>query len=173
MLVNIESKLGSLTSFLDNVFSELEKLKIDVSEYYLDHICYRTQSEAEYKEINLFLGEFAKLLVESDVNGRLISTFKFFEPIKYKDREIFVIEIPSPKKGVTYNSGFEHIEFVLKEPLANFLTKYPNLNFDLSNFNKEINPEVRIKLDDTLAVKFHEQTLEVIIEQELSNISRF
>lgn len=169
MLVNIESKLGNLTSFLDTIFSELAKLKLDVSEYYLDHICYRTQSETEYKEIKLFLADFAKLLVESDVNGRLISTFKFFTPLKYKDRELFVIEIPSPKKGVTYNSGFEHVEFVLKEPLANFLTKYSNLNFDLSNLYKEINPEARIKLDDIVAVKFHEQTLEAIIEQELSN----
>lgn len=170
MLVNIESKLGNLTSFLDAIFYGLKKLNIEVSDLFLDHICYRTQNEAEYKEINLFLTKFAQLLVESDVNGRLISTFKFFEPIKYKGREIFVIEIPSPKKGVTYNSGFEHVEFVLKESLANFVKKYKNINFDISNISKEINSEIRVKLDNTLSAKFHEQSLEAIIEKELANL---
>lgn len=166
MLVNIESKLGNITVFLDTIFSELENLKIDVSDYYLDHICYRTRSENEYKEINLFLPNFAKLLIESDVNGRLISTFKFFKPIKYKNRDIFIIEIPSPKKGVTYNSGFEHVEFVIKENLFEFMRKYPNIEFDISNISKELNAEIRIKLTGDLAVKFHNQSLETVIELE-------
>lgn len=166
MLVNIESKLGNITFFLATIFSELEKLKIDVSDYYLDHICYRARSEIEYKEINLFLSNFSKLLVESDVNGRLISTFKFFEPIKYKNREIFIIEIPSPKKGVTYNSGFEHVEFVIKENLFEFMSKYPNIEFDISNVSKELNAEIRIKLTEDFSVKFHNQSLETVIELE-------
>jgi len=42
--------ISSPATFLDNVFSSLDKVGIDVSNFFLDHICYRMESEEAYEE---------------------------------------------------------------------------------------------------------------------------
>ncbi|MBY0413943.1 MAG: VOC family protein, partial [Bdellovibrionales bacterium] len=45
----LESIITDPQVFLDDLFSLIEKSKIDVSEYFLDHICYRVGSDSEYQ----------------------------------------------------------------------------------------------------------------------------
>ena len=80
--------IGDPIAFLDDLFSKLADIELKVDNYELDHICYRVTSNNEYKTKKEELTNFGELLVESMVNGRLISTFKLHEPILFKNRKI-------------------------------------------------------------------------------------
>lgn len=151
--------------FLDEIFSEIEKSKIDVSDCYLDHICYRVATLSEYETKKSELSKLGELLIESMVNGRLISTFKFHSPIIYKDRKIDVIELPAPKPNKTYKSGLEHVEFVTTKTLKEFVELYPHLTFETSGIDKKINADVTLHFGE-YCIRFHRQTLEDVIKEE-------
>ena len=144
----------------------LNNLKIDVSKFELDHICYRVDSLSEYEEYKIRFLKLGELLIESEVGGRLISTFKLMKPIKFKDRDIYLIELPAPKIGKSFKSGFEHAEFVIDISFDEFQEKYQNLNFNTSSIHKAHNPELKVKLDNGTQVKFHHKSLEDVILEE-------
>ncbi len=55
------------------------------------------------------------------IAGRLISILHLHEPYTFGDREIACVELPAPKAGSPYKEGWEHAEFVTKEPLDVFI----------------------------------------------------
>ncbi|KAI9342812.1 hypothetical protein BDR26DRAFT_1006492 [Obelidium mucronatum] len=97
----------------------------------LDHLCLRVATAAEYESWKQFFEVSLKatLLTESLVGGRPISTYELLEKdaIVVKDarwegapgfgvageRSVRVIELPSPKPGSYYETGWEHAEFAL------------------------------------------------------------
>lgn len=158
MVLNLDCK-----DFLDNIFDCLEKDKVDVSKMELDHICYRVETKERYAEVKQVLLEQANLLSETLINGRPICSFKLKEPFFYKNRTIYVLELPSPKKGSPYKEGFEHLEFVTQTSLEDFLANHKNLDFDLKGFTKETNRDIRL-IYDCGSVKFHEHSLEYVIK---------
>lgn len=151
--------------FLDDLFSKIDEIELDVEKYELDHICYRVETLAEYKIKKAELTEVSTLLIESMVNGRLISTFKLYEPIVYKKRSIYLIELPAPKAMHSYPSGLEHAEFVTKEPLQKIVDRYPQYSFEVFGIHKKINADITLKLGD-YCIRFHNQNLEEIINLE-------
>lgn len=153
------------TLYLHRLFKKIELIKLDVSAYYLDHLCYRVSSVDEYDLKKKDLFNHGTLLAESLVNGRPIATFKLFNPIKYAKREISVIELPSPKKNSPYPSGLEHAEFVVPHPLHVILKKYPSLPFDISGIDKKINADITLNFHGE-CIRFHEKKLEEIIRLE-------
>lgn len=160
MLLDI---IWNYTSFLDKVFRLLEKDKIDVSSYELDHICYRVESQERYNFVkNIFLEE-SKLLSEVLIWGRMISTFKLAHPLIYKNREIFVIEIPEPKENNFYPEWLEHIEFVIDKSFEDFKKMYQDISFDSRAEWKEINPDIQLRYENC-SVKFHHNSLEYVIK---------
>lgn len=150
------------TSFLDAIFTSLMSDKIDISNYELDHICYRVSSQKNYEVLKQKLWNFWELLTENIISWRVIATFKLFEPIIYHERKIYILEIPSPKHGSIYQDWFEHVEFVINESFDDFMNKYSHINFDIKDINKKINPDIRRKYDD-ISVKFHQNSLEYIV----------
>ena len=70
--------------FLEKLFYMLEDIGLDVEKYPLDHICYRVETMDEYREKKIALESFGTLLIESMVNGRLISTFKLLNLLVLK-----------------------------------------------------------------------------------------
>jgi len=153
--------------FLDKIFHGLQELEIEVSDYELDHICYRVSSRERYDYLKENLAHQHTMLSESMIYGRPIANFLLAEPMVYKKRKIRIFELPAPKPFSNYREGFEHVEFVVKGSLENFLGQYSSLNLDLSGFNKTINRDVRISLGNA-KVKFHENSLLEIINQESS-----
>ena len=158
----IQDILGDPVPFLDMIFEELEKAGIDVSAYPLDHICYRVENQADYEYKKQMLSQMGEILSESMIGGRPITTFKLKTPIFYKKREIFLLELPSPKPGSKYPEGYEHVEFVVDVPLVEFRDRYNYLSFDEKGFHKEVNSDLRLKWDE-YSVKFHEHDLEYVI----------
>lgn len=151
--------------FLSDLFSKIDDIDLDVSRYELDHICYRVASMEEYSAKKAELLNFGTLLIESMVNGRLISTFKFHEPIEFRERKIFLIELPSPKPGHSYKSGLEHVEFVTKDPLQKIVERYPQYSFEVFGIHKKINADITLKLGE-YCIRFHNQSLEQVIIEE-------
>ena len=84
--IDVSNLIGDYHQFLDRIFAALEKVKIDVSHYKLDHICFRVENNDEYYEKKNELLSFASLLYETLVNGRPIATYRLNTPIQYKVR---------------------------------------------------------------------------------------
>jgi predicted metalloenzyme YecM len=152
--------------FLDFISSEMNKRKIILKpNWYIDHLCYRVSTDLEYfqmKEVFSALGEF---LIESEVNGRLISTFKLFEPIKYKNWNITLLELPAPKKNKITPTGFEHIEIVCDISFSELEKEYFSHEIDKSGLAKNFNKEFELKFEGC-AIKFHHLSLESVIRLE-------
>jgi uncharacterized protein len=158
-------QIGLLT-FLNDTFQGLKKQGVDLTGLEVDHVCYRTLTEENYKKIKNYFRTRGKLLVESMVGGRMIATYEFELPLEYQGYKIPLIEVPAPKTGSHYREGFEHIEVVIQESFETFMQKYPQLKFDTSAMSKELNAEIRVKLDQFISVKFHKQSLKEVIAIE-------
>lgn len=157
--------ISNVTMFLSDVFKKIDEKGIDVSDLYLDHICYRVSTHERYQELKKTLEDHGKLLVESDINGRLISTYKLKDPICFEGREITVLELPSPKVSSEYKEGYEHVEFVIPCSLKEFIFRYPDISFSTKGLLKKVNKDIRLSFD-SVSVKFHEISLEEVIEME-------
>lgn len=164
-----EFLLWDYTIFLDKIFIFLRESAIDVSELHLDHICYRVSSLERYDELKMKLWEFWVLLSENLISGRNISTFKLSSPLIYKEREIYVLELPQPKQGSHYDEWFEHVEFVIDSSFDEFMEKYSHVKFITKDILKENNPDIKIK-NQEYSVKFHLNSLEDVIKKELDFI---
>lgn len=158
--------------FLQSLFLTLDKNKIAIQQNWnIDHLCYRTSTDADYCEAKKYFSEFSKLLIESEVNGRLISTFKLQQPIQYQDWTIGVVELPAPKKGKQTPGGFEHIEVVVDVPFDTIKKRFSHCLFDESGLKKDFNQELEINFG-AMAIKFHYLSLASVINVE-KNIDLF
>mmetsp|Transcript_38851 Transcript_38851/g.116797 ORF Transcript_38851/g.116797 Transcript_38851/m.116797 type:complete len:346 (-) Transcript_38851:33-1070(-) len=188
--------VGNLREQVPRFFASIqqhlaERYEMDVSGYQADHVCWRTESQEEYEQLKSSLcsvGDECELLIESEIGGRLISTFRLATPLDCGDcRSIEVIEIPSPKNGRAYRSGLEHVEFVIGNGIAgvsplsdeqhldafdNLMKKYPEVNWSEKAKEKKINPDVSIKVEiedfGHCSVKFHLIPLADVIKYELT-----
>jgi predicted metalloenzyme YecM len=131
----------------------------------IDHLCYRVETEQRYLEKKAEFSNFAELLIESQVGGRMISTFKLNVPIVFRDYSIGLIELPAPKLHKTVKEGFEHIEVICDLPFFDLKTRYSNLTCDESGTKKALNKELEFNFKSG-AVKFHHLSLESVIELE-------
>lgn len=167
----LEATIGDWKAFLDTVFADLETLKIDVSAYELDHMCYRVQTDEQFKAAASALDSLGELLSTVVLGGRNICTYKLKEPIIYNGRSISIIELPEHKKSSknTYPVALEHVEFAVgsDKNLLDFVTLYPQLTWDKDELKKEINPAIRVMLPNGHgSVKFHHLPLEEVVKLE-------
>ena len=151
--------------FLTKTTIYLKAKSLNINDLYIDHICYRVETNERYSELKNELLKNNELLVESKINGRNICVFKLKQPIKFQHWEIPLLELPSPKSRSHYEEGWEHIECVTNEPLEIFIKNHPHLNFDLKGLSKPLNREIRLKMGK-FSVKFHEMSLEEVISIE-------
>ncbi len=165
----LQEIIGDYEVFLDDALEQIEDKGFDINDFsQIDHLCYRTDSEQNYQEKKSELEIVANLLTESTINGRLISTYRLIEPIFYDIWRIDVIELPAPKTNSPYDEGLEHLEMVIYDDIPTFLQKYTGMPFDLKSVDRDINPEVGLKLDGC-SVRFHLMSLAAVIylEQKL------
>lgn len=170
-MIDLKEIIGDYTSFIEEVLDAVEAERFDVNDFaQIDHICYRTTTFDQYREMQTALGSVANLIGETTVNGRPISTFRLIEPIYHDIWRIDAIELPAPKSDNPYEEGLEHLEFVIFDDIPNFLTKYEGKPFDLKAVDRGVNPEIGLQLGSGYAVKFHLLSLSAVhyIEQKLS-----
>lgn len=159
--LNTEAQL-----FLSRAFELIGLAKIKFQDYWpIDHLCYRVESKTEYEALKCHFKSFSNLLIESPVNGRLISTFKLHSPINFGDYTISVIELPEPKVGKSTKTGFEHFEIVCDQPFEKIIEQSGSLPWDKSGLAKPINKELEVSFG-SLAFKYHHLSLESVIRLE-------
>lgn len=155
------------TQFLKHLREQLQNANVDLKpHWWVDHICYRTSTIENYLDLTNQLTQFGNLLIESEVNGRPISTFKLDSPLFFNDEPIDIIEIPAPKISKPTAEGFEHAEIVCDEPFERLIANYNYLSCDKSGLSKIFNKELEFILDRLTNIKFHQLSLESVINLE-------
>ena len=151
-----------------------EPVKVDVKFSLMDpEITNETingSSEEDCKEIR------TKSPCRSDMNIPMSTYLRQFE--------IRCIEVPSPKPGRSYESGWEHVEFAIGdsgEDLKEFVERTKNyIDWDYRGYKKEVNGDVAVNFEFDRSpesscrgmerskgcVKFHEQPLDKVIALE-------
>jgi predicted metalloenzyme YecM len=152
--------------FLENLFSQLNSHQISLEKHWqIDHLCFRTSSLKKYEHYKVEFATIGTLLVESEVNGRPISTFKLNQALHFKDWVIDLIELPAPKAEKPSEDGFEHAEVVCDVPFEEIQKRFAGNTFSTKGVKKLINPEIEIELKKC-AIKFHHSSLESVINLE-------
>ncbi len=158
--------IGDYPVFLDDILDSVKSEGFDLSDFVqIDHMCYRTTSTENYEAKKTELSSVAKLLGETLINGRPISTFRLNEPVIHSPWRIDAIELPAPKAGSEHQEGLEHIEFVLFDDFPTFLKKYEGKAFEMRAADRGINPEIGLQLGE-LSVKFHLLNLPTVVYLE-------
>lgn len=155
--------------FLTSLISEAAELSIPTQNLTCDHLCFRVATAAEYSNYKIELLKHGTLLTEALVNGRPICTFKLDTPFCTDSHTVRLLELPFPKSGIPYVTGFEHAEFLINECFEQFTTKHPHVSFQKSG-NPILNPELCLKLKHK-QIKFHHHPLDRIIEIEEAKIT--
>lgn len=162
--------LNEASVFLTKAFSQFAGLNFKLeNHWHIDHLCYRTASDEQYNKLKNSFAQFSELLIESEVNGRLISTFKLFQPVTFYEWEIDLIEVPAPKLGKKTIDGFEHFEIVCDLTFGEIKNKYSGSKFEESGLNKDFNQELEL-IFDGFAIKFHHLSLESLINIEKNEL---
>ena len=152
--------------FLTLLFAEMKSHGIAIQAGWdIDHLCYRVSSLDRYDALKKDFSTFGTLLVESEVNGRPIATFKLFDPITWGDANIDVVELPAPKPSKPTTEGFEHIEVVVDVPMKDLIERYAHLPLDRGGLKKDFNAELEITLGSR-NLKFHHLSLESVVNLE-------
>jgi predicted metalloenzyme YecM len=153
-------------SFLSKVLLELENRGVRLERHWdIDHLCYRTATLDRYLELKDEFETFADLLIESEVNGRPISTFRLRDPWQTAERTIELLELPAPKPGKVTVEGFEHLEIVCDLTMAELKDRLRDHALDESGLKKDWNQELELELSGC-AVKFHHLSLASVVALE-------
>jgi uncharacterized protein len=176
-MIFFENFETSAQLFLSQMVSDLETVGMAELAPQIDHFCLRVATVARYEEWKTYLEEMGVLLAETEVNGRPIATYKLHKSLLGKgnlvaNTAVAVIELPSPKSNVDYPEGFEHVEIVVPslEELASTFANQFETSFVKSSASAKPIKELKLKLKSGL-VKFHERSLEEIIDQELRELT--
>jgi len=157
-------------TFLDAFFQKLNKVKIDVSRYEMDHLGYQASSDEDYDQLKQELQKEGDFLDENLVGGRRVGLFMLKQPLLYKKYSINALELIAPKEEQVCPSALDHAEFIIDEDFESFTQKYPNLAWDKSKMDQPMFPMVSLKLDDNMQVKFHYKSVFEIAKEKLSKI---
>jgi predicted metalloenzyme YecM len=162
----LERVIGDYPTFLDDILGRVEDEGFDLGDFVqIDHMCYRTVSAKNYEAKKAELASVARLLGETMVNERPISTFRLNRPVIHTPWRIDAIELPAPKPGSEHKEGLEHVEFVLYDDIPTFLKKYEGKPFEMKAADRGINPEIGLQLGE-LSVKFHLLNLPTVVYLE-------
>jgi predicted metalloenzyme YecM len=161
----LQDIIGDYSVFLKQILQEIVDEGFDLADFVqMDHMCYRVASLKDYKAKKLELAKVGRLLGETQVNGRPISTFRLHDPVRYGNWRIDAIELPAPKEADT-REGLEHVELVLFDDMKVFLNKYSSKQFKMDAADRGINPEIGFKLP-SYVVKFHLLNLPTVVYLE-------
>lgn len=154
-------------TFLDSLFKRMKETNLTLAPHWdIDHLCFRVESLEDYDDFKLTFSNLGRLLTETSVNGRPISTFELNTPITYKDWLVHIVELPAPKKGKKTKTGFEHMEVVIDCSMEELIEKNKKIEWDKSGMEKIFNSELEANFND-MAVKFHHLSLKSVINFEL------
>lgn len=131
-----------------------------------DTLCYRVETNERYEDVKQELARIALALGEAEVNGRLIATFMFHQPLTVgRWQMISYVELTQPKPNRSYIEGIDDVLFVTRQSLGEFQKKYYDIAFEEKGLANEANPLLEIE-GEGMCVKFHDKHMGVVVELE-------
>jgi predicted metalloenzyme YecM len=112
--------IASAPAFLGSVLDRLAAIGIDARAMPVSHLCWRVETLAEYHATVAALRPFAAAVAEDRFANRPITLLIPRVPLLAPSgAPIPLIEIPAPREGHPYPSGWEHAAFSLGgDPVA-------------------------------------------------------
>jgi hypothetical protein len=81
--MSLESITGPVAPVVTAILEYVAQLALPLpSQLQIDHVCYRVEHFAQYKQIRDALLSFGTLATESMINGRPIASIKLYEPLQ-------------------------------------------------------------------------------------------
>ena len=175
----------SLLEFEEKILQLARDSRLNLSDYEIDHLALRVNSEQSAKNWLTLLLKYGKIVSDNFINGRPIYLIELEHPVKFANQLIDIIELPFPKNKLYPAEGWEHIEIVipfLVEESTNgwierinmqFLwNKSTQLNIKVSEPNVEgerlSNPSIAVSFVDKTAnhtcIKVHPYSIKKILE---------
>lgn len=142
------------TNFLDSLFSQIQKAGLDLIHLPLDHIAYQASSASDYEELLPKFAALGELVSQEIIGDRRVAVFRLREALQYKNYSIPALELIEPKEGQTFESAFQHAEFVLDQPFENYISMHPKITWDTSSMYREEFAHLKLNFDNGLTLKF-------------------
>ena len=161
---NIQFIIGDYKDFISHLLACLTEKNIEINNYQIDHLCYRTRTLDEYDTMKKSLMFFSNEYVENIHHGRPITKFLLKNPLKYKNYSIPLIELPAPQENISYNSGLEHLEIVVGDNFNVLKNKYKSI-WTGSDDSGIYNQTTFIDFNER-KVKFHQHSLLEVLKLE-------
>lgn len=153
--------------FAKQVLLDAEKAGIFLaSNWMMDHLCFRVASTEDYITYQKLLKPYGSLLSEEHINGRPISTYLLHKPFWVESFLIDTIELPYPKAGTHYDTGFEHAEFVVDQAFSTITATLKDTDLQYSLGKNAFNRELKVKLNEKTQIKFHHMSLHSVTRLE-------
>lgn len=134
-----------------------------------DTLCYRVETNERYEQVKQDLARVVLALGEVEVNGRLIATFMFRQPLTAgRWQTISYIELTQPKPNRSYIEGIDDVLFVTRQSLSEFQKKYHDIAFEEKGLANTLNPLLEVE-GDGMCIKFHDKHMGTIVELEKGN----
>jgi predicted metalloenzyme YecM len=172
--MNLGSQMFADQDPLDQPFAAFASLLMErlcsrfsarVSEYQIDHVCYRVETLERYAWVKGYFSARGTLLAETPYAGRPIAVFRLERPVVSGNLFTQLVELPAPKVGSPYREGWEHAEIVIHETLESFMRRFPG-DWKTAALAKRLNPEIALSLGDGISVKFHRIALDEVVRLE-------
>lgn len=113
-LFSTEDELGTQFEQFEQKINLLAKqMKVDLSNYVIDHIALRVNTESSAKFWLMKLLKWGKILSDNMVNGRTIYLIELFTPLILANQQIHIVELPFPKNKKYPQENWEHIEIII------------------------------------------------------------
>lgn len=105
-------------------------MKINLTDYQIDHLALRANSKEKAKNWLTELLKYGKILSSNIVNHRPIYLIELDEPVNFIGQPVDVIELPFPKNKQYPQETWEHIEivmpFLLNESVESWVNRIYN-----------------------------------------------
>lgn len=193
--------LGAVPQFVAAVVDELKNIGLDVAGFEIDHVCFRCETNEEYRAVCNTLtttqcteesrngetqiasaGPAAEMLLECMIGGRPVATLRLSHVIQCGEWQVNHLEVASPKKGRSHIGGLEHLEVVItpgfggdnameQVELQRFAELHPAIEFDHKAAKKNNNPDISITLSTGCSAKFHCKPLAEVCRTEMAHQS--
>ncbi|OOF58164.1 VOC family protein [Rodentibacter myodis] len=182
---NLTALGQELTDFEQKIQVLAGIMKVKLSDYEIDHLALRVNSEQNAKNWLTLLLKYGKILSDNIVNGRPIYLIQLEKPLAFAGQFVDVIELPFPKKKQYPQETWEHIEivmpFLLNESTEHWVERICNhflwqrvsqLTIKVSEPKVEgeqlPNPSIAVSLADKTAnhtcIKIHPYSIKKILE---------
>lgn len=159
--------IGDYATFVTKADTLLASQGIDLQEIIqCDTICYRVETNERYDDVKRQLAQYALMIDETEVDGRLIAVFAPHEPLHAGAWQgISYIELPQPKPGSFYPEGIDHVQYVTRRSLSDFRQAHSDVSFEEKGLKSKLNPLLKLTGED-VRVKFHDKHMGAVVGLE-------